>query len=159
MGRDGHLELQSKNVKKINDFNYSFNSLHRNAGTIYPFSPLDPTFSHDMEGSCDFFHPKLLVIVFPSQSHWHTWCFGKRITCFFVRFKYANTRSRHIVMGRDGHLELQSKNVKKINDISTWLDAFIAYCNVQANIVTYTCNRWMVFIKLYITYCIIWVFI
>jgi hypothetical protein len=33
-------------------------------------------------------------------------------------------------MGRDGHLELQSKNVKKINDISTWLDAFIAYCSI-----------------------------
>jgi hypothetical protein len=41
-----------------------------------------------------------------------------------------NTRSRHIAMGRDGHLELQSKNVKKINDISTWLDAFIAYCSI-----------------------------
>ena len=40
------------------------------------------------------------------------------------------TRSRHIVMGRDGQLELQSKNVKKINDISTWLDAFIAYCSI-----------------------------
>jgi hypothetical protein len=33
------------------------------------------------------------------------------------------TRSRHIVMGQEGHLELQSKNLK--NDISTWLDAFI----------------------------------
>jgi hypothetical protein len=41
-----------------------------------------------------------------------------------------NTRSRHIAMGRDGHLELQSKNVKKINDISTWLDAFITYCSI-----------------------------
>ena len=41
-----------------------------------------------------------------------------------------NTRSRHIVMGQEGHLELQSKNVKKINDISTWLDAFITYCSI-----------------------------
>lgn len=41
-----------------------------------------------------------------------------------------NTRSRHIVMGQDGHLELQSNNVKKINDISTWSDAFITYCSI-----------------------------
>ena len=40
------------------------------------------------------------------------------------------TRSRHIVMGQEGHLELQSKNVKKINGISTWLDAFITYCSI-----------------------------
>ena len=33
-------------------------------------------------------------------------------------------------MGQDGHRELQSKNVKRINDISTWLDAFIAYCSI-----------------------------
>ena len=38
------------------------------------------------------------------------------------------TRSRHIVMGQEGHLELQSKNLK--NDISTWLDAFITYCSI-----------------------------
>ena len=41
-----------------------------------------------------------------------------------------HTRSTHIVMGQDGHLELQSKNVKKINDISTWLDAFITYYSI-----------------------------
>ena len=41
-----------------------------------------------------------------------------------------NTRSRHIVMVQEGHLELQSKNVKKINDTSTWLDAFITYCSI-----------------------------